>query len=375
MARRRKRPGRLRRLLALAVACLLLLALAWLHETRVPPLPIGAPARTLVIAPGASVIAIGQRLAELGFVRHPLIFRLATMERGAGARLKAGEYLLESSLSLQDVIDRLTRGEVVHRVVTFPEGKTIDEMARLVAAQAGLDSAAFLAAARDPAPIRDLDPEATDLEGYLFPDTYSVTPTSDAAVDLVGRMLRQFRTVMTPHLVRVRDRKLSLRQLVTLASLVELETAQASERPRIAAVFLNRLDKKMLLQTDPTVIFALRKAGGFDGNIRKADLMIDSPYNTYRHPGLPPGPIACPGREALLAVLQPAPVADLYFVSRNDGSHEFNVTLEQHERAVTRYQRRRGATSLNPAAPTAAPRRRRLGATVHGRGRRLSFPA
>jgi len=133
--------------------------------------------------------------------------------------------------------------------------------------------------------------------------------------------------------------------VVILASLVELETARPEERPRIAAVFLNRMSKKMLLQTDPTVIYALRQAGTYDGNIHKKDLLIDSPYNTYKFAGLPPGPIASPGRESLRAVLHPAPVRDLYFVSRNDGTHQFSETLAQHERAVDRYQRHRTAGS------------------------------
>src|SRR5262249_58154085 len=125
----------------------------------------------------------------------------------------------------------------------------------------------------------------------------------------------------------------TLRQVVTLASIVELETARPDERPRVAAVFLNRLQKKMPLQTDPTVIYALRQAGTWDGNIRRDDLEVDSPYNTYRFPGLPPGPIACPGREAIRAVLEPLPSDDLYFVSRDDGSHQFSRTLTEHERA------------------------------------------
>jgi UPF0755 protein len=154
-------------------------------------------------------------------------------------------------------------------------------------------------------------------------------------------MVHRFRDVVGPQLPTLAERGLTLRQAVTLASLVELETAQPEERPRIAAVFLNRLKKGMLLQTDPTVIYALRQAGTWDGNIRKKDLQLDSPYNTYRRPGLPPGPIASPGRASLLAVLSPAPVKDLYFVSRNDGTHEFNATLAAHERAVDRFQRQR----------------------------------
>jgi UPF0755 protein len=195
--------------------------------------------------------------------------------------------------------------------------------------------------------IASLDSDATDLEGYLFPDTYDIPLRDDPAANLIDAMLARFRGVIAPLRPQLATSDLSLRELVTLASLVELETAQGSERPRIAAVFLNRLQRRMRLQTDPTVIYALRLRGGYDGNIRKRDLDIDSPYNTYRYAGLPPGPIASPGREALHAVLQPAAGDELYFVSRNDGTHHFSHTLREHERAVDRYQRRR----RRPAPP------------------------
>jgi UPF0755 protein len=157
-------------------------------------------------------------------------------------------------------------------------------------------------------------------------------------------MLERFRAVIGPELPRIAGKGLTVRQVVTLASIVELETAQPGERPRIAAVFLNRLEKGMPLQTDPSVIYALKQAGRWDGNIRKKDLDIDSPYNTYVHPGLPPGPLGSPGKEAIRAVLEPAPGKELYFVSRNDGTHEFSETLDAHNRAVNRYQRHRASS-------------------------------
>jgi UPF0755 protein len=327
------------RRLVLLAALALAVELAWHHETRYPLRSAAAPPLALMIPPGSSVEAIGRQLQGLGLVRHPLVFRALVMLRGAGARLKAGSYELAGPLSLEQIVELLVRGDVVRNDVTFPEGRNLEEMAGL-AAEHGLEREAFLAAARDPGPIRDLDPEARDLEGYLFPDTYDVPQRADAAPALVARMVGRFREVMLPQRDLLAASGLGLRQAVTLASLVELETALPEERPRIAAVFLNRLKKGMRLQTDPTVIYAMRKAGRWNGNIRKQDLDLDSPYNTYRTAGLPPGPIASPGRESLLAVLQPAPVRDLYFVSRNDGSHEFSETLAQHERAVGRYQRR-----------------------------------
>jgi UPF0755 protein len=333
----------MRRFLLIAAVVLGLAWFAWHHETTTPLKP-GTASCTFVVEPGMGVHAIGRRLHELGFVRHPLLFRALVSMRGVGGRLKAGEYVLDGSHSLERIVDLLTSGRVVKRLLTFPEGKCAQEMAR-IAAGAGLDPDVFLLAARDPMAIRDLDPMADDLEGYLFPDTYDLGGGTGGARDLVARMVERFREVVRPELIVVRERGLTLRETVTLASLVELETGRGDERPRIAAVFLNRLRRGMPLQADPSVIYAMRKAGIYDGNIRKKDLDIDSPYNTYRRRGLPPGPIASPGREAILAVLHPAPVKDLYFVSRNDGSHHFSATLREHERAVDQYQRRRSRGS------------------------------
>jgi UPF0755 protein len=167
--------------------------------------------------------------------------------------------------------------------------------------------------------------------------------------------VKRFREVITPELPAIKASGMTLREVVTLASVVELETARPDERPRIAAVFKNRLKRRMPLQTDPTVIYALKKRGGYDGNIRRGDLDIDSPYNTYRFPGLPPGPIASPGREAIRAVLQPAAVEDLYFVSRNDGSHQFSANLADHNRAVYQYQKHRADLASPAVDPAALP--------------------
>lgn len=329
---------------AFLVLLLLLLGLAgwWWHETRFPKRTASQPPQVLIVEPGQGALEIGASLQALGLVRHPQVFRLHVLTRGDGGRLRTGEYSLEGELSLDQIVDLLLRGDVVRRAITFPEGKDIEEMAAIAAAQ-GMDAAAFRAAALDVSQIRDLDPSAKDLEGYLFPDTYDTTRRADAAVVLVRRMVQRFRSAMRPEMGALTSSGFDLREIVTLASVVERETARPDERPRIAAVFRNRLRKGMPLQTDPTVIYALRRAGRYDGNIRRTDLAIDSPYNTYRHAGLPPGPIASPGLASLQAALHPAPVEDLYFVSRNDGSHYFSRTLAEHARAVDHYQRGRGA--------------------------------
>ena len=336
------------------------LYLVWYHETRWPVRRASDPPQSLVVEPGAGVLEIGRQLHGLGLVRHPELFRVVVMAKGAGGRLRAGEYAFEGEMSLDQIVEKMVRGDVVHHMVTFPEGTAMEEMARIVASQ-GIPLAAFLEAARDVSLVKDLDSEATDLEGYLFPDTYEVEPRRpDAAAALVKRTVHRFREVEGPMAAKVKDSGLTLREVVTLASLVELETARKDERPHIAAVFLNRLRRHMPLQTDPTVIYALRRAGTWDGNIRKEDLNVASPYNTYRFAGLPPGPIANPGREAIRAVLEPLPADDLYFVSRNDGSHQFSRNLAEHERAVDLYQRHRRAQLVGPA-PSPSPSSPSLG--------------
>ena len=351
MPARRNRRSR-RRFLGVAVLALLgLVGLviagrdAWRHETESPLRSADATDELLVVPPGASAEWMARQLQALGFVRHPLVFRIYVHNRGVGTSLRAGEYALSRGLSLAQVVDKLVRGDVVRHEVTFPEGKDLAEAAAIAAAK-GIPADEFLAAARDPAPIRDLDPKAADLEGYLFPDTYDVPRGDKAAAQLVARMVGRFRDVIGPELPKIVARGGNVREVVTLASIVELETARPEERARIAAVFQNRLAKRMPFQTDPTVIYALKQKGTWDGNIRKRDLSLDSPFNTYRFAGLPPGPIASPGRESLRAVLAPTPgIEDLYFVSRNDGSHQFSRTLAEHNRAVDQYQKHRPPSS------------------------------
>jgi UPF0755 protein len=329
-----------RRLWLLVVLAAVLYGVWW-YQTRWPVRSASDPPQRVLIQPGTGVRQIGRQLHGLGVVHHPELFRVLVLERGAAGKLKAGEYELAGRMSLSDVVDKMARGDVVRRFVTFPEGRNIEEMAAIVTAQ-GQPAEPFLAVARDPRPIADLDSKAPDLEGYLFPDTYEIPPRPDGTAAVARQAVDRFRKQITPELPAVRQSGHTLREVMTLASLVELETAVPAERPRVAAVFLNRLRRRMPLQTDPTVIYAMRRAARWDGNIRKRDLSIDSPYNTYRYPGLPPGPIASPGLESIRAVLYPATSDELYFVSRNDGSHHFSRTLAEHSRAVDHYQRGRG---------------------------------
>ena len=290
------------------------------------------------IPAGSGSVGIGERLVAAGVVRDTTTLRAALWMSNQGRHLKAGEYRFDRTMTPFEVIDKIARGDVYVITVTFPEGQTVAAMAKIVEAHGLGSAAAFVQAAKDAAPIRELDAEAKDLEGYLFPETYALPRRTDAA-KLVKLMVARFEKVFTPELRQAAAaRGLSIRQAVTLASIVEKETAKADERPLVSAVYTARLRIGMPLQCDPTVIYGLVKAGRYDGNIHKDDLSFDSPYNTYRHPGLPPGPIASPGRASLEAALRPADADYLYFVSRNDGSHAFARTLEEHNRNVQKYQ-------------------------------------
>jgi len=216
--------------------------------------------------------------------------------------------------------------------------KTLAEMARVYESKGLGSGKSFLDAARDTTPIKTLDPLAKDLEGYLFPETYNVPRKMDAAA-LVRQMADRFLVIFDqPMRDAAAANGLKLREAVTMASLVEKESASPDERPIVASVYLNRLRVGMPLQCDPTVIYALEKAGKYDGNLTKKNLQYESPYNTYRHAGLPPGPIAAPGRSSLKAVMEPAAVDYLYFVSRNDGTHVFATTLAEQNKNVKEWQ-------------------------------------
>ena len=335
----------LRRLL-IALVCLLLLAglgglYAWQEfERRLAAPHAGLPAGGVFVdvAPGEGARVIAARLVDAGVVADELTFRLALWQSGRDRDLQAGEYYFETPIAPLDVVATIAEGRVFLRPITFPEGLTLPEMAAIVEASGIGEAAAFLDAASDPSLVADLDTDATDLEGYLFPETYSL-PRDATARDLVAAMVAQFREVLDAGMrARAAERGLAVRDVVTLASVIQKETGQASEHDLVSAVFNNRLRIGMPLQSDPTVIYALTQAGAYDGNLTRANLQFDSPYNTYRYRGLPPGPIAAPGRAVLQATLAPADVDYLYFVSRNDGTHAFARTLREHNRNVREFQ-------------------------------------
>lgn len=287
---------------------------------------------------GAAGAHIGQALEEQGIVRDRRLFVLALRFRADGRTVQAGEYRFAEPLSTFDVLEKLVSGDTFTFAVTIPEGLTLVETADLLAEKGLAEKGAIRAVFEEPGMVADLDYEAASLEGYLYPTTYRFprkVPPDELARTLVGQFKRVFDEER-----RAQATKLGLapRQVVTLASVIEKETGLPEERPLIASVFWNRLRIGMPLQSDPTIIYALELAGRFDGNLRRTDLEIESPYNTYRFPGLPPGPIASPGEDSIRAVLEPRDTTYLYFVSKNDGSHHFSSSYSEHVNAVRKYQ-------------------------------------
>lgn len=291
------------------------------------------------LLPGDGTPVIARKLMDAGVVRDRWTFRIALWRTGAARRLKAGEYRFDRPMSAVEVVLKLARGDVYLHAITFPEGLTVREMSQVFEARGLGSAAAFIAAAKAGASlVHDIDPAARDLEGYLFPETYSLSRHL-GATELVRMMVGRFHQVFTAELREAAGaRGLTPRQAVTVASLVEKETAKPEERALVAGVYLHRLSVGMALQCDPTVIYALEARNQYRGNLTHENLLVDSPYNTYRYPGLPPGPIAAPSRDSLEAVAHVEPVEYLYFVSRNDGSHVFARTLDEHNRNVHTYQ-------------------------------------
>lgn len=300
------------------------------------PSPLAAP-RRIEIPDGATMRRAAEILQREGLVTNDALFVLLGRWTRTHRNIMPGEYALNTRMLPMEILDRLLKGQVIEYDVAIPEGTTAEQISRLLEEQHLVDGPRFLALVRNPQFARALGIEADGLEGYLFPDTYRLTKRMGTE-GIIRIMVGAFDRVYTPALdQRARDLGLTRHQVVTMASMIEKESGLDAERPLVSSAFHNRLRIGMPLQSDPTVIYALPR---FTGPLRRTDLAIDSPYNTYRNRGLPPGPIASPGRASILAALEPARSPFLYFVSKNDGSHTFSVTLEQHNRAVARYRQR-----------------------------------
>jgi UPF0755 protein len=288
----------------------------------------------VVLERGAGSAAMARTLAQAGVIRYPWQFWMVRAMH-PGAKLQAGEYLFREPATPSNVFRRIARGDVYYLEFTVPEGANMFDIAHSLEAAGAMPAEAFLNAAADPASIRDLDPEAQTLEGYLFPATYRLSHLTTAA-ELCRQMTALFRREWKK---LAAGGTAEAHRAVTLASLVEKETGLAEERRIIAGVFSNRLRKGMLLQCDPTTIYAALLENRYRGEIRRSDLASHSAYNTYRNPGLPPGPIANPGAEAIAAALHPAETEYLYFVAKPSGAgHQFSTSEAAHERAVRQYR-------------------------------------
>jgi UPF0755 protein len=327
-----------KRLLALIAAALFvglggLGGAAWL---ALRPASSSGAEIVVVIPHGSSLPAVARTLEQAGVIRSARAFALLARLRGDADALRAGEYALAPSLPPGAVLERIAAGEVMTHRLVLPEGLRMEEIAARIEGGGLGSAAAFLAAARDPASPAAFGVEGGDLEGSLFPETYALARGVPAR-DVARMMVEHFQSVWRGIEPTARERGLSMREVVVLASLVEKETGAPEERPLIAAVFLNRLRLGMRLETDPAVIYGI---ADFDGNLRRVHLEdASNPYNTYAHGGLPPGPIANPGAAALRAVVEPAQAEYLYFVARKDGTHQFSRTYTEHVRAVNRFQR------------------------------------
>ncbi len=320
----RRRVARITLSLVLLAALGAALFFWWRHDFYGPG-PLEDPV-SVMLEPGSGLRAIAKRLEAEGVIKGALFFAAGVSLLGHSRDLRAGEYLFDPKMSGYEVMDKLFRGEVVIRRVTLPEGLTSAEIARLIAAAEGL--------------IGELPSELP--EGRFLPETYHYS-RGDTRAAIVERMRRAM-TETLDELWPARAEDLpfaSPEAALILASIVEKETGLPEERARVAAVFVNRLRRSMPLQSDPTVVYALTGGAGPLGRpLTRDDLEVDSPYNTYRVPGLPPGPIANPGREAIAAVLHPAETNELYFVATGDGGHAFAQTLEEHNRNVRRLRER-----------------------------------
>jgi UPF0755 protein len=291
---------------------------------------------------GAKTGEIAALLVKAGIIRNRLLFIGYVRWKNLSGRLQAGDYRFASPATPIQITERIVRGDVYFVPVTIPEGLTAHETIALIA-DAGVGKLAEMQAALIRTEwIRDLNPAAQNIEGYLFPETYHFSRRI-ASDEILKTMTDQFRLRLKklmalyplPH-------KLTVAQLVTLASMIEKEASGFDERPLIGSVLLNRIEKGMPLACDPTIIYALKLAGKYNGNIRKVDLGINSPYNTYIRAGLPPGPISNPGEESLRAALVPAKTDYLYFVARNDGTHQFSKDFRSHSQAVSQFQKPHG---------------------------------
>ena len=304
--------------------------------------------KIIEIPEGASFGEATTLLRQEGLITKPFYFRLLGKWTRNEKNIKPGEYALHTAMRPMEVLDFLVRGKILQHPVTLPEGSTSLEIGKALEEAHLLSAELFQTVIHDPVLMKEFGIDGETMEGYLFPDTYYFAKRTPPT-EIVKRMVTQFQTNYNEALRKRADELgMTQREVVTLASIIEEETASPSERALISAVFHNRLKKKMRLQSDPTVIFSLTD---FNGKLTKKSLQVPSPYNTYRFNGLPPGPISNPGRESIYAALFPADVDYLYFVSMNNGTHFFSSTLRDHNNAVRKFQKRKRQVTCRLCLP------------------------
>ena len=349
-------------------------AAAWIWYGITKPYQGFATGGVFVDVPhGASQRYVAYLLQKNGVVRSALAIRIYARQHPKRT-LQAGEYFFDHAMAGRDVFWKLANGEVFQQPFTVREGETVFDIARELEAGKFMRAGDFLYAAGDPALIRDFAPGAQTLEGFLFPATYEL-PRHPAASELTAEMVRKFKEewkrIGSPSAGGSTDEgdHRAVNRIVTLASLVERETPRPEERPLVAGAFENRLRKGMRLQCDPTVIYGMERLGKYNGSLSGKDLQFDSPYNTYEHGGLPPGPIGNPGEASLRAALRPAETNYLYFVANTQGGHFFGATLAEHNRNVMKYRRLLAGLPADPPPPPPAPPRPKKKQTTPHRGK------
>ncbi|HET8721236.1 MAG TPA: endolytic transglycosylase MltG [Nitrospira sp.] len=316
----------------------------WAQEPAVSP-RLRPPSKTVTIPDRSSFQQVAALLEREELIRSRLAFVWLGRFQAADRKIQAGEYELNASMTPAEILSRLTTGVVVLHPVLIPEGLTMVQIAEIFVQQGLMDRQEALRWMTDPGFIASLGIRAPTLEGYLYPDTYKF-PKGVRPKEVLTTMVEHLRQVYGPELqARAKELNMTQHEVLTLASIIEKESGSNGEREEISAVFHNRLKKRIPLQSDPTVIYGLPN---YDGNIHKKDLSSPSPYNTYRISGLPPGPIANPGIQSIRAALYPSNSRALYFVSRNDGTHQFSATLAEHNEAVERYQKRPFRRGMQP---------------------------
>ena len=291
--------------------------------------------QVVVVKSGQGFQSFSKMLHERGIIEHPAKFRLFARYKGYDKKIKAGEYELSSAMTPNKILEIMVQGKIRLHRLTIPEGYNLKQVAQAVSRAGFGTEIDFLKAANDPDLIRAQGIDAETFEGYLFPDTYYF-PKGTLPEKIISSMVKRFWSVFLPEWKeQAKSMGLTLHQVVTLASIIEKETGVAAERPLISSVFHNRLNRRMRLESDPTVIYGIKD---FNGNITRKDLVTPTPYNTYTISGLPPGPISNTGVEAIEATLYPADTEFLFFVSKRDRTHQFSTNIKDHNRAVRKYQ-------------------------------------